>query len=126
MQYEEPGLSVDLQHLATQECAEVAHAVEVAAHVGDTSEPRLCERHCEHWRHRNHLRRVLEADQPRLPADLDTQARRQARTGFGALQALRQRELVFAQRYPAGGSYDAHPRAVIFLSSSAWLIGLTM
>ena len=45
-----------------EEGAEVAHAVEVAAHVGDAPEPRLRERHRRNRRHRDHLAGLLEVD----------------------------------------------------------------
>src|SRR5437588_525995 len=71
-------------------------------------------------------RRLADALRRQLLERAHAEPRRQPRARLRALQPLRQRELILAQRNPTGDLGKTHPRAEILARSSACLIGFTM
>src|SRR5438105_8788779 len=74
-QHEQARVRRELHRFGAEEGGKIAHAVEVAPHVGDALEPAARERHRRDRRHRDHLRRVRELDEPALPAHLHAELR---------------------------------------------------
>src|SRR5262245_3571091 len=98
---QQPRVRRRWRRLATLERREIDHAEEVAADVGEPAKPGLRERHARDRRHRTHLARLFDLDEPELVADLHAEPRRRSIRRRRLVQPADEILLELAQADPA-------------------------
>src|SRR5262245_13663960 len=98
---QQPRLLAERDAVAAEKRREVDHAVQVAAHVRHALDPGPRLRHGRDRRHRDHLPRLLQVDQPAVGARLHGELGRRAR-GIRGAQPRREIALIVPEGDPLG------------------------